>query len=108
MHNPELMSKINAFIAAHRQEMLDDLAALIEIPSVVTDALPGMPYGADCHEVLLRTEAIAKKLGFATNIVDDAILTAEFGDRPTQLSCMCHLDVVAAGDGWDTPPYTMT
>lgn len=108
MRYPEFQKQIKAFIEENRQAMLDDLASLIEIPSVVQDALPGKPYGADCYDALLRTEAIAKKLGFVTNIVDNAVLTAEYGDRPVQLSCMCHLDVVAAGDGWATPPYTMT
>ena len=108
MSHTEQLTQIREFIAAHRQEMYDDLAAIVEVPSVVTAGLPGKPYGADCYEVLLRMEAIARKLGFATKISDDAVVTAEYGDRPAQLGLMAHLDVVAAGTGWTKPSYGLT
>jgi len=107
MNYPELLKQIEVFIADHRQEMLDDLAALVEVPSVAKPNTDGKPFGKDCYEVLLRAKAIAKKLGFSTEIVDDAVLTAEYGSRPVQLGIMAHLDVVDVGDGWNTPPYQM-
>ena len=107
MNYPELLKQIEVFIADHRQEMLDDLAALIEVPSVAIPNNSDKPFGEACYEALLRTKAVADKLGFASEIVDNAVLTAEYGDRPVQLGLMAHLDVVDVGDGWNTPPFQM-
>ena len=71
----EMREKLRAFIAAHRAEMLRDLAALIEVPSVAKPGKDGLPYGAECRQVLRRAEEIARKLGFVTGIYDDAVMT---------------------------------
>lgn len=108
MNYPELLKKIDAFIAEHRQEMLADLAALVEVPSVaIRSGSHGMPYGENCQTVMYHTQAIAEKLGFVTKIVDNAILTVEYGGKPVQFGILAHLDVVDAGEGWNTPPYQM-
>ena len=101
------LKQIRAFIAEHRQEMLDDLSALVEIPSVAKPSASGTPYGENCREVMLRAKGIAERLGFSAKIVDDAVLLSEYGDRPVQFGILTHLDVVDAGEGWNTPPYQM-
>ena len=102
-----LQEKIREYTAAHREEMLRDLAELVAVPSVAVPGKDGLPFGAECREVLARAEEMAKRMGFATQIVDDAVLTVEFGDKPSQLCLMAHLDVVSAGEGWDADPFTM-
>lgn len=104
----ELQDKIRAFCKEHRQEMLDDLAQLIAVPSVVSTPLPGKPYGEAPHEALMRAEQIAKRMGFAVSVADNACMAVEYGGRPAQLCLMAHLDVVEAGDGWTKPPYALT
>ena len=103
-----LQGKISDFLQSHRQQMLEDLAQLIAVPSVVAEPLPGKPYGAAPHAVMLRAEAIARRMGFVTKISDDSCLTAEYGDRPAKLCLLAHLDVVDAGEGWTYPPYALT
>ena len=107
MNCVNLQEKIRDYTAAHRAELLRDLAELVAVPSVAKPGKDGLPYGAECREVLRRAEAIARRMGFVTEIVDDAVLTVEFGDKPAQLCLMAHLDVVDAGEGWDSDPYTM-
>lgn len=104
----EWQGEIRKFCREHRQEMLDDLAQLVAVPSVVAEPLPGKPYGKAPYEVLIRAEKIAERLGFAVKVADDACLTAEYGDRPAQLCLMAHLDVVDAGNGWTKLPYALT
>ena len=103
-----MRAKLQEYIAAHREEMLRDLAALVEVPSVAVPGKDGLPYGAECREVLRRAEAIARKLGLRTEIVDDAVLTVDWDEGEVNFCAMAHLDVVPAGEGWTTPPYTLT
>ena len=102
-----LQEKIRDYIAQHREEMLCDLADLVAVPSVAKPGKDGLPFGRECREVLTRFEAVARRMGFATAVHDDIALTVEWGSKPLQLVLMAHLDVVDAGDGWDSEPYTM-
>ena len=102
-----LQEKIRDYIAAHREALLEDLSYLVAVPSVAKPGKDGLPFGAECREVLERFETVARRMGFRTAIHDDLALTVEWGGKPLQLGLMAHLDVVDAGDGWDTEPYTM-
>lgn len=99
---------IQEFFHAHQEAFLEDLARLVEIPSVVTNPLPGMPYGEAPYRVLHAAVSIAERMGFRTAVADDCCMTAEYGNRPIQLSLLAHLDVVDAGNGWTKPPYRLT
>lgn len=102
-----LQEKIRDYMAAHREALLEDLSYLVAVPSVAKPGKDGLPFGAECREVLERFETVARRMGFRTAIHDDLALTVEWGEKPLQLGLMAHLDVVDAGDGWDTEPYTM-
>jgi len=43
--SPELTSRVLDYIAAHEEEILEDLNALSRIPSVRGEAEPGFPFG---------------------------------------------------------------
>ena len=103
-----MRATIQSWIAAHRADMLRDLAALIEVPSVAKPGKDGLPYGQECREALRRAEAIAQRLGFVTEVRDDAVLTVQWDGRDVNFAILSHLDVVPAGEGWTTPPYTLT
>lgn len=103
-----MRAAIQSWIAAHREEMLRDLAALIAVPSVACPGKDGLPYGAACREALHRAETIARRLGFVTEVRDDAVLTARWDGRDVNFAILSHLDVVPAGEGWTSDPYTLT
>ena len=67
-----MREKLREYIAAHRSDMLADLANLVEVPSVAKPGADGLPYGKDCREVLARAEELARRLGFVTQVRDDA------------------------------------
>lgn len=103
-----MRAAIQSWLAAHRAGMLRDLASLIEVPSVARPGKDGLPYGQECREALARAEGIARRLGFVTEVRDDAVLTVQWDDRPVNFAMLNHLDVVPAGEGWTTDPYTLT
>lgn len=103
-----MRAKLREYIAAHRADMLRDLAALIEVPSVARVGKDGLPYGQECREALRRAEEIAQRLGFVTEVRDDAVLTVQWDGRDVNFAILGHLDVVPAGEGWTTDPYTLT
>ena len=104
----EWLEQIRKFCKEHHQEMMEDLAELVAVPSVVAEPLPGKPYGEAPYEALERAVKIAERMGFTVKTADDACMTAEYGDRAARLCLMAHLDVVDAGDGWTKPPYALT
>jgi len=91
-----------------REEMLNNLARLIKYNTVRTEALPGMPFGkanADCLEEALK---ISEELGFETVNMDNYCGYAQMGSGEDLIGIFGHLDVVPAGDDWNTDPFTLT
>ncbi len=99
--------RISDYFSAHQEEMFEDLARLVGIPSVVSSGLPGMPYGEKTYDALVAAAHIADRMRFHTSISGECCMTADYGDRPNRLCMMAHLDVVEAGGGWTRPPYAL-
>ena len=107
-HRADLRKRIDNWFRLHKDEMISDLGRLIAINSVRGPAQPGMPYGAESRAVLDLAKAMLEQRGFKVDVFEDMIITADLGPAPPQLGILCHLDVVAAGTGWDSDPFTMT
>lgn len=104
----ELGKKVKEAIINSQDEFLDDLASVIEIPSVKGAAEIGAPFGKENRKVLNQVISLAKHYGFQTNIVDNAVGYAQFGEDNDYIGIVGHLDVVAAGSGWSFPPYQLS
>ncbi len=98
-------SVTDAFIENHFDEMLENLKKLIAIPSVKSEKLDGMPFGRDCADALSYTLALCERLGMRTKNLDNYCGYAEIGNGEKLIGVLCHLDVVPAGDGWDSDPF---
>ena len=61
--------KIHAYLNAHKQELFDDLAAQIRIPSEKTDPAETAPFGQPCVDASEDFLIRAKRLGFTTKNV---------------------------------------
>ncbi|MBP1564590.1 MAG: dipeptidase PepV [Oscillospiraceae bacterium] len=97
---------LNKIIDKNFDELLERLGEIIKIPSVGADALPGMPYGEKCAEVLGCFLDIAKKEGFSTKNFENYVGTIEFNDKPAKLGVLCHLDVVpVTKKDWSYTPF---
>ncbi len=98
--------KIDAFIDAHRQEMIDDICELCRINSEKMPAEEGMPYGPGAAEALDAAMDMAEGYGFEVTDYDGYVGCADLNEGPRQLDILAHLDVVPAGDGWKiTEPF---
>lgn len=103
--NESNRKKIHAYLDAHKQEMFDDLAAQIRIPSAKTDPTPNAPFGQGCVDALKDFLIRAERLGFATKNVDNYMGCVDMGDPENCFGILVHLDVVPEGQGWLHDPY---
>ena len=104
-----LNQKIDAFIAANKEQILQDIAALVAINSVEGEPTEGAPYGVGPRAALDKTLELAAGMGFATRNCENHIGYAELAgtDPEKYLATICHVDVVPEGNGWTADPFTM-
>lgn len=98
----------DAYIDCNYDELIEQLKALIAIPSVKESALEGMPFGKPCADALAYTLSLCEACGMKTKNIDNYCGYAEIGEGEKLIAVLCHLDVVPAGDGWNTDPFTAT
>ena len=89
-------------IQQYRDDIIRDLAALVSIPSVCGEPKEGMPLGERSAEALNCILKMAEKMGLATENVGNYAGHAEYGEGDEVAAVLTHVDVVPAGDGWDT------
>ena len=98
--------KIDAFIDAHTQEMLEDICELCRINSEKMPYEEGMPYGPGAAECLEAALDMAEGYGFDVVDYDGYVGCVDMNELPKQLDILAHLDVVPAGEGWEvTGPF---
>lgn len=90
------------------EEKLRFIKQIIDIKSVGGDPEPGAPYGKASREVLEVFLNDAKEKGFATNVFNDKVGYIDWGSGDKLIGILCHLDVVPAGEGWETDPFELT
>ena len=88
-------------------ELVEALAPLIAAESTRSEAKPGMPFGEGPAMALDRALELARRWGFRTENHEGYVGTADLNEHADGLHILAHLDVVGAGDGWDTDPYCL-
>ena len=103
------LSDINRFAADHERDIVRDIARLVSIPSVEGPAEPDAPFGIESKRALDCGLQIAEELGLAAVNCENKIGYASVGEDHGQgyLATITHLDVVPAGDGWSSDPFTL-
>ena len=102
------MSEIRKYLESHKDEMLGLLSELVAIPSVQGEALEGKPFGEEPVRALAFMLEKCREYGFAVENVDNYAGSADFGAPEPELAILSHLDVVPAGSGWSSDPFTLT
>ena len=101
----------NSSLSQNEYEFLEKL---ISIESTgATPCVDGkygtLPYGEKPFEALKFFLDDASASGMRTGIIENRVGWCEFGpEGANMIGIVCHLDVVPAGEGWDTPPFTLT
>ena len=100
-------TQLDEYIDAHQRELVDALGRLVAKASPKGEAKPGMPFGEGPDAAMKESLKVAEEWGLQTRNYDGYVGLADLNDQPDQLHILAHMDVVAAGSGWDTDPYEM-
>ena len=92
-------------ILSYKNQMLDSLKTMVAIPSVVSESTPGKPFGEESAHAIDTILKIAESLGLETKNVGNYAGHAVYGSGSEFADVLCHVDVVPAGDGWNTEPF---
>ena len=97
-----LNQKIDAYIAENKEQLLQDIAALVAIDSVEGTPEEGAPFGKGPRAALDKTLELAAGMGLATRNCENYIGYAELAgaDPEKYLAAICHVDVVPAPLLW--------
>ena len=106
--NSSYRTQINEWFEKNSQSLIADLGKLIAVNSVKTQAQDGAPYGVASREVMNIAASMLEEKGFSVTEFEDMIITADLGSSPMVLGVLAHLDIVEAGEGWETNPFEMT
>ena len=102
-----LKERIHDYMTGREDEFVAALAPLIAVNSVTGTAEPGKPFGPGPAEALEKTLALAQSWGFRTWDDDGYVGLVELNEKEDLLHILAHLDIVGAGDHWDTDPFTL-
>ena len=102
-----LKERIHDYMTGREDEFVAALAPLIAVNSVTGEAAPGMPFGPGPAEALEKALALAESWGFRTWDDEGYVGLVELNEKEDLLHILAHLDIVGAGDHWDTDPFTL-
>lgn len=88
-------------------DIVKDLGEMIAIPSVARAADGKYPFGRDAAAAIDKAMALGQKYDLNAKNCDYYAMHYELGEGEENAVVMAHLDVVPAGEGWISDPYTM-
>lgn len=94
---------------AKKDDILRDLDELIAIDSSedLNNTSKEYPVGPGPVKAMKKFLSFAERDGFHTKNVDNYAGRVDFGEGDQTLGIIGHMDVVPAGDGWETDPFKM-
>lgn len=94
----------------YRDDYVADLKTLVSIDSSRDDSLAteDYPLGPGPAKALAAFLDIAKRDGFTVKNLDNLAGYVEYGSGDQTLAILGHADVMPAGKGWSTDPFTLT
>lgn len=99
--------ELNNWIDNHKKEIIDSLCALMRFKSVKSaPEAPDMPFGRGAADALHYMLSLGEQYGFTSKNVDGYAGFIESEPYGKELvGILTHLDVVPAGEGWNTDPF---
>lgn len=96
---------VNISMEKYKKEMVEDLKKLIAIESTKGETKPNMPYGKGPFDALMYIIDRAEELGLSGHNLFGHLAYIDSHEADEMLAVLTHLDVVPAGEGWNTPPF---
>ena len=106
MRNMATDRELEVWLSEKENAMVEDIAALVEIPSISGESEGSAPYGRACREVLLKILEIGSRWGFSCRSFEDKCGVIQYGTGTKTIGIWGHLDVVPEGTGWLYPPFS--
>ncbi|MBQ7768326.1 MAG: M20/M25/M40 family metallo-hydrolase [Oscillospiraceae bacterium] len=106
--NTELLTKIDEMIEASTEKLAADTIRLVNINSEKSEPVPGAPWGIGPRAVLDEVLKMGKAAGFYATDYNVGVVSTALKEGQPDLGIWLHGDVVAAGEGWNYPPYDAT
>ncbi|MBC8570845.1 Sapep family Mn(2+)-dependent dipeptidase [Zongyangia hominis] len=104
----ELKTQILDWIDAHRDQMVRDIGALVNIESVSVATEGAHPFGEGPAKALDAALEMGRSYGFRTQNHRYYAGSILMGNGQRELGILTHLDVVPAGPDWLHEPYHCT
>ena len=99
-----MKNTLDEWIALHEQEFIQDITALVEIPSVSVKG-GSTPCGEECFRALEKMLELGKNYGLETEMIGGRCGRISLGEAEREIGIWNHLDIVPAGEGWTYPPF---
>ncbi len=88
-----------------KDDMLETLAKLVAWPSVSCIDDSPYPFGENVYRTLCSALEVCESLGMETKKCGNYLGYAQAGQGKRLIGVLVHLDVVPAGEGWETDPF---
>ena len=100
------MKKEDVFAQVERrkQDMIDDICAMVQIDSTRGEPQEGKPFGCGPATALEKALEICKREGLVTKNIDSYM---GYGESQNYIGIIGPVDVVEVGDGWIDPPFSV-
>ncbi|WP_260471995.1 dipeptidase PepV [Bacillus sp. HMF5848] len=97
-----------AEVENRKQDLITKTQKLLQFESILDEetATEQAPFGIGIHKTLNWLLETAEADGFTVKNVDGYAGHIEFGEGEDIVGVLCHIDVVPAGEGWETPPFS--
>ncbi|MEH3000364.1 dipeptidase PepV [Bacillus pumilus] len=97
-----------AEVIRKKDDLIKDTQSFLQIESVLDEegGKEGKPFGEKVDQALQYMLKKGEDEGFTVKNVDGYAGHIEYGEGEDIIGVLCHVDVVPAGDGWTTPPFS--
>ncbi|GMG79722.1 dipeptidase PepV [Bacillus safensis] len=97
-----------AEVIRKKDDLIQDTQSFLQIESVLDEegGKEGNPFGEKVDDALQYMLKKGEDEGFTVKNVDGYAGHIEYGEGEDIVGVLCHVDVVPAGDGWTTPPFS--
>ena len=97
--------EIKEFLNKNKDKMIDDLTRLVAHNSIYSE--DEKPFGKANRAVLDEALKLMSDSGLKTNNLDYYCGYGEAGEGDKVIGILAHLDIVPAGEGWKSDPFTL-
>lgn len=97
------------FVDQHLSEMIAQLSNLVSLESVYDPQdSQHPPFGKGVSDALQAVLDLGRSFDMQVRNVDGYVGEITVGTGSRMIGILCHIDVVPAGAGWNTEPFTLT